>query len=930
MRNLTSHLRKALLVEGFTITAGKQDDPDYVQVLNQNGRKVWILKETLKGPEGKKYKPVPKAQKGGRPVKVPDWLADKLENVPKDFGATNEAKKPIYYAIKNSKPVTEDMVKNLSNAIAEDFEDHDWSGEPEKVAIIKELEQWASGPKKPKTEKPKTEKPKKTYKKNYRPQMESVMDKHGLTDEDAKAVIEFSIDRPRKGRPVSDAELMRRFKAKASPETKERMKDMTPKEFKIMLRAILDKDEEEGVSKTASLQSGLIRLAYAKPELRSNLLPLLKDASSGPTYKEYVERKHKEGEQPLSEEDWEARVKGRGQKQEQGGSSKALSPSDSKTLSEALGQWYESASDPIYAVSSMAASGKPISSEAASAAHKKIKSMLDNAEAFKLSDADKKQLSSAQTLLEKVTGGSSKSEKPKKTFRKNYRPKMEAVMSKHGLTDEDAKAVIEFSTDRPRKGKEQPPAVLMQRFMAKASPETKERMKGMTPDEFKTMLRAIMDQDEGEVKMAHSRSSLIRLAYANPEMRSKLLPLLDKRADYGIESQAKKVVEGLARLLAAKVGGTVGGVNVRSGDSTLATVEVKVPNLPSITSGGDEDAAIAVELSVYSDGGVSIHFQYVLYPPHLKTLAYKVANISVTGDNLEEVVQKAINSMHELPALLTPYQDREALRRQSSVAFKRAIPDMKEWLQKAIIQSGVVGPLVVWGHPHGSSGVFTTMDGTPFAVERVIIEGLLTKGESRDVQRSKEVLVNTRKVLTKALARFSSNGVVAKLSSKPASWSSSAYNTTVILYFKDAPVANMKLAGEDSDPKSKDQNKPEHYYGLPPKGVQAGQVKAAAGPDPKGRNWKAQEDSGLTHWTWKGAPGDPIQMFRVIQRKEAVGTFYKMAVKLEDGTVLQTSGQKLSPMDWFKRAAGIYKDAQTALLDFSSMPEKWSRLSGGF
>jgi hypothetical protein len=90
-----------------------------------------------------------------------------------------------------------------------------------------------------------------------------------------------------------------------------------------------------------------------------------------------------------------------------------------------------------------------------------------------------------------------KKDEGKATFKKNYRPKMESVMSKHKLTDTDAEEVIAFSVDRPKKGKPVPDAVLMQRFMAKAKPETRDRMKGMSPLEFMVMLRAVLDEGEG-------------------------------------------------------------------------------------------------------------------------------------------------------------------------------------------------------------------------------------------------------------------------------------------------------------------------------------------------------------------------------------------------------------------------------------------------
>ena len=122
-------------------------------------------------------------------------------------------------------------------------------------------------------------KKKPSFKKNYRPKMESVMKKHELTDDDAAEVIQFSIDRPKKGKPQSPAELMRRFMQNAKPETKERMKGMTPAEFMVMLRAVLD--EEEGGGKAASLRTAAIRFAYENPLVRKHVLAAIKEADAG-------------------------------------------------------------------------------------------------------------------------------------------------------------------------------------------------------------------------------------------------------------------------------------------------------------------------------------------------------------------------------------------------------------------------------------------------------------------------------------------------------------------------------------------------------------------------------------------------------------------------------------------------------------------------
>jgi len=79
--------------------------------------------------------------------------------------------------------------------------------------------------------------------KKWHPKVKEVMEEHDLKDADAEEVKEFKGDKPSTGKPVPDAELLRRFLQKAKPETKERMKGVSPAEFKQMLGAIM-KDEE--------------------------------------------------------------------------------------------------------------------------------------------------------------------------------------------------------------------------------------------------------------------------------------------------------------------------------------------------------------------------------------------------------------------------------------------------------------------------------------------------------------------------------------------------------------------------------------------------------------------------------------------------------------------------------------------------------------
>lgn len=107
-----------------------------------------------------------------------------------------------------------------------------------------------------------------------------------------------------------------------------------------------------------------------------------------------------------------------------------------------------------------------------------------------------------------------------------------------------------------------------------------------------------------------------------------------------------------------------------------------------------------------------------------------------------------------------------------------------------------------------------------------------------------------------------------------------------------------------------------------------GSVKTAGGPDSTGRNWKKYKTTGMTHWIWQGRPGEPIKQFMVIQKKAgAFDNSYWMTVKLEDGSFFQSAIQKVKPTYWFKRASEIYAASQTAMPDFSNMPENWKQLT---
>lgn len=81
-------------------------------------------------------------------VRTPEWLEDTLDNLTRDFDATNDAKKPIYHALSNGNPVKTDLVKKLIEAIKFDIEGIEENGygsqaEKNQMPTLKKILQWA-------------------------------------------------------------------------------------------------------------------------------------------------------------------------------------------------------------------------------------------------------------------------------------------------------------------------------------------------------------------------------------------------------------------------------------------------------------------------------------------------------------------------------------------------------------------------------------------------------------------------------------------------------------------------------------------------------------------------------------------------------------------------------------------------------------------
>lgn len=79
----------------------------------------------------------------------------------------------------------------------------------------------------------------------YSPEVLDVWNRNDLEEEDADELYNFRVDKPPGGKKLTDAQIMQKFLAQASPETRERMKGMSLDDFMIAYKSILDADEDE-------------------------------------------------------------------------------------------------------------------------------------------------------------------------------------------------------------------------------------------------------------------------------------------------------------------------------------------------------------------------------------------------------------------------------------------------------------------------------------------------------------------------------------------------------------------------------------------------------------------------------------------------------------------------------------------------------------
>lgn len=206
--------------------------------------------------------------------------------------------------------------------------------------------------------------------------------------------------------------------------------------------------KQKGAS-MSDLRMAVIKLAKRNPELRKHLVPILREAAA-PKYDAYVKKKREEGKKPLSKDEWERKVLNTGK------------------------------------------SGDEYEVEEFEKELQKTYRQMEREDREKEKGKGKEKPGGKK---EDVPKGDKKT--PAKSYKKKYHAQVTKVMDKHNLTDTDADEVKAFKKDKPKSKTKVPPAELLRRFLAKAKPETKERMKGVSPAEFISMLGAILQDEEG-------------------------------------------------------------------------------------------------------------------------------------------------------------------------------------------------------------------------------------------------------------------------------------------------------------------------------------------------------------------------------------------------------------------------------------------------
>ena len=302
-------------------------------------------------------------------------------------------------------------------------------------------------------------------------------------------------------------------------------------DIKDAVDALLSKVKKNKPSgKQASLRAKLIRLAHEKPELRSKLLPLIKEAKD-PSYQNYLDDKKKKGEKPLSEEDWKSKVLGK-PKDEKGSedgdskSKKSKNFMDPKDYSDALDAAGYVDMDEV-GKNCPAIKGFVGGSYRDKATH-----------AGKLFGLSEKEIESHFDAVDDVVEG-----KKIPGFQTAYQALSQTMAELYDLSDGSSNEDMEDSVSAFHSALGDEKKALKTMGISEQNPSSKVQAGAlkMISKAVKEIQKQIAEETNIDIsdggydlkwakKASTTRSKLIRLAYAKPELREKILPLLTKEA----------------------------------------------------------------------------------------------------------------------------------------------------------------------------------------------------------------------------------------------------------------------------------------------------------------------------------------------------------------------------------------------------------------
>jgi hypothetical protein len=296
-----------------------------------------------------------------------------------------------------------------------------------------------------------------------------------------------------------------------------------------------------------ALRSGLIRLAYANPELRADLLPLIE---KGAGKQDKVRALNEKGTVVWVNKDTLRKQPGKFKlykHEEDTGKGGGAEPKDegkkdkggSKPKSPIPVKMYEYIGPDAVSIGEAIKDGVPLPPKKSETVLNLLNRAIEGAKSGKVI-VDSTVLKHYKSLAKHLKGEVDKRDKALAKHPQSVRD----IANEHDLPAVDVSEVqaqAKSLADKNAKSRKSPEQ-RKQEFLknidpSKHSPKElaamKERVKKMSAGDFEKMVFALAGDGggaEGGGKTASLRSGLIRLAYANPDLRPTLLPLIEKHA----------------------------------------------------------------------------------------------------------------------------------------------------------------------------------------------------------------------------------------------------------------------------------------------------------------------------------------------------------------------------------------------------------------